>query len=71
MNKFLSFLVNNPVGTAFKVFLGSALGYVLTNIGSWDLPTYVIALAPVILTPVINALNPQDTRYGVGADAGE
>ncbi|CAB4194580.1 hypothetical protein UFOVP1264_35 [uncultured Caudovirales phage] len=66
MNKFLDFLANNPVGSAIKVALGGVLGVALQNIDQFGIPAQIIPILMILVPPVINYLNPADTRYGNG-----
>ena len=67
MNAFLTFLAKNPIGTALKVAVGVVLASVLSNIQDFHLPATAAMAITVLIPPVINWLNPQDTRYGVGS----
>lgn len=66
MNKVLKWLAANPLGTAVKVGIGAAFDWVLENIGSFNFSPVVSAAVIALITVAINALNPQDPRYGVG-----
>jgi hypothetical protein len=63
----LKWLAVHPIGTALKVGLGAALAWVLNNVASLNLNPTETAAVIMAVNVAINALNPQDTRYGVGA----
>ena len=65
--KILNFLAKSPVGTAIKIGLGAALAYIIDNIASFNLTPAVAAGVIAGVTMAINALNPNDSRYGKGA----
>ena len=66
MNKFLKFLAASPFGTSLKVLAGTAVAYGVQKLTTSNINPVLTAIIPVITTPIINALNPADTRYGVG-----
>jgi membrane carboxypeptidase/penicillin-binding protein PbpC len=62
-------LATSPLGGAFKAALGAVLVWFLDNASSLNLPA-VAQVAIVAGIPVlINALNPDDPRYGNAKDA--
>jgi len=66
MNKFLKWLGTSPTAAVLKIALGGLLVIVFDSIDSYNLPAGV-ALAITALIPVIvDALNPQDPRFGRG-----
>lgn len=64
MNKFLHWLAVSPLGGVFKVGAGAALAYVLNNISSFNFSPALTPIVIAVVTVAINALNPQDSRYG-------
>jgi uncharacterized membrane-anchored protein len=57
-------LATSPVGGAFKAATGAMLVWLLDNVASLDLPA-IVQVAIVAAVPVlINAVNPNDPRYG-------
>lgn len=64
MNDFLFWLARSPIASAAKVAAGAVLVWTLDNVT--DLGLHPIAqVAIVAAIPVlINAVNPQDDRYG-------
>ena len=67
MNRFLQMLANSPVGTAIKIGAGAGAVWLLDNIAMLNLSPAVSVLVIALLTIAINALNPQDSRYGNGS----
>lgn len=65
MKKFLKWVATSPFATAVKVGLGAGLSWLIANLGEFNLSPAVTALIITLVTVVINALNPQDSRYGV------
>ena len=68
-----NWLATTPLGSTFKVFLGALVAAVLltwTQEGSisWDhWQTWLIGAIAIAVPPVINWLNPSDSRYGRGS----
>ena len=69
MKKFLKWVATSPLATAVKVGLGAGLSWLIGNIGEFNLSPAVTALIIAVVTVAINALNPQDNRYGVNENA--
>ena len=66
MKSFLKWLATSPTASVLKIAVGGLLVIVFDSVDSLNLPTGV-ALAITALIPVIvDALNPQDPRFGVG-----
>jgi len=63
--------------TLLRVFVGALIGFVLANqLNILDLSwanyaPAVVAAISAVLVAIFNALNPGDTRYGLGAGNGE
>lgn len=63
------------VYTLLRVFFGALIAFVLANQlnifdVSWsNYEGAVVAAASAVLVAVFNALNPGDTRYGIGYEA--
>jgi hypothetical protein len=74
MNGFSNWLATTPLGSAFKVFLAYVFGAALlewTSAGSFvfdNWQVWVIGALAIAIVPIINWLNPNDTRYGRGAE---
>jgi membrane protein DedA with SNARE-associated domain len=79
MQSVWSFLANNPIGAALRVFAGVVLGYFVLDLGadgevsvSADDLNAWIAAGLVVAVPIIIALiNPADTRFGRGSGGSE
>jgi len=73
MSSIGTWLATTPLGSAFKVFLAGLFAAVMltwTSEGqiSWDHWTaWVVGALALAIPPVINWLNPKDTRYGRGS----
>lgn len=70
----MTWLASTPLGTALKTFLAVVLA---AGVGSWATDgaitldawqTWVIAGAVSALPVIVNWLNPDDARYGRGAE---
>lgn len=60
-------LATSPLATALKAAAVAALAWVMANIQSFDLhPILIVAIAAAIPV-VIDSLNSQDKRFGVGS----
>jgi len=66
MTQIFNWLAKHPLGTAFKVGVGAGLAWVLNNAASLNLDPAQTAVVIMIVNVGINALNPQDARYGKG-----
>lgn len=64
INKVLHFIAKSPIGSAFKVGIGSGLVFILDNISSFNLPPLLSATVIAGVNVAINWLNPKDPRYG-------
>lgn len=65
MKKVLKWLANNPLGGGIKIGISASLTWALENIGSFNFNPLTSAIIIAAITVAINALNPQDPRYGV------
>ena len=64
MNEFLLWLARSPIASAAKVAAGAVLVWTLDNVTDLGLHP-VLQVALIAAVPVlINAVNPQDPRYG-------
>jgi hypothetical protein len=70
VKKFLKMIATTPVGTALKIGAGAGAVWLLNNVASLNLSPAVATLVVAGLTIAINYLNPQDPRYGNGANNG-
>jgi hypothetical protein len=76
MNVFLNWLATSPLASALKVGLGFLLTAAVmawTTTGTIDFAawqTWVIGALGVSVPIVVNALNPDDSRYGRAKDPG-
>ena len=59
-----SFINDNPVGVAAKIFAATALAYVVDNIAGFGLPTVLVVALPPALVVLIDWLNGENTRFG-------
>lgn len=75
MQSFQTWLATTPLGAWAKTFAAVVISAAVADwvthgvisLASWQ--TWVIAAAGSIVAPVVNYLNPQDTRYGRGSTA--
>jgi len=67
MKNFLAWLANSPFASAVKVAVGAGLSYVLDNVASFDLPPLALVAITAGVPVLINYLNSEDTRYGMGS----
>ena len=68
MIQFEKWLATSPLASALKIAVAGALSavatYALTS--GWD--PLLVVVGTAVLTPIINYLNPEDTRYGRHAE---
>ena len=51
-------------GSLLKISLGAALGAVLSYVLTADVHPLIVAIGSAVIPILINAVNPQDPRYG-------
>jgi hypothetical protein len=51
-------------GSLVKISLGAALGAVLSYVLTADVHPLIVAIGSAVIPILINAVNPQDPRYG-------
>lgn len=68
LNQFWCWLAHSPLGSAFKAASGAILVYILNNIDQYALDPIVQVGIIAALPVIINAINPEDERYGMGKD---
>ncbi|MGI9135461.1 MAG: hypothetical protein ACR2JS_00135 [Candidatus Nanopelagicales bacterium] len=54
-------------GTATKAIIGAALGALASWLATSDVHPLVMALGAAVIPVLINVLNRDDTRYGMGS----
>ena len=64
MQKFEDWLAVSPIAGTLKIALGAALGALLSWLLTADVHPLIMALAAAVLPIFINAVNPEDPRYG-------
>jgi hypothetical protein len=64
----MSFINDNPVGVAAKIFAATAITYVVDNIADFGLPTVLVVAIPPALVVLIDYLNSQNPRFGRGSN---
>jgi membrane carboxypeptidase/penicillin-binding protein PbpC len=57
-------LATSPVGGAIKAASGAVLVWLLDNVASFNLPAISQVAIVAALPVLINAVNPEDPRYG-------
>jgi len=64
----MSFINDNPVGVAGKIFAATALAYVVDNIAGFGLPTVLVVALPPAIVVLIDFLNGENPRFGKGSE---
>lgn len=64
----MSFINDNPIGVAAKIFAATAITYVVDNIANFGLPTVLVVAIPPALVVLIDYLNKQNPRFGRGSN---
>jgi len=64
MKKFLLWLAHSPTAEAVKIGVGAAAAWLLNNVTSLNLAAEYQALVVAVVTILIDALNPHDSRFG-------
>ena len=60
----MTFINDNPVGVAAKIFAATALAYVVDNIAGFGLPPILVVAVPPALVVLIDFLNGENPRFG-------
>ena len=60
----MSFINDNPIGVAAKIFAATAITYVVDNIADFGLPTVLVVAIPPALVVLVDYLNSQNPRFG-------
>ena len=60
----MTFINDNPVGVAGKIFAATALAYVVDNIAGFGLPPIFVVAVPPALVVLIDFLNGENPRFG-------
>lgn len=60
----MSFINDNPVGVAAKIFVATALTYVVDNIAGFGLPTVLVVALPPAIVVLVDYLNGENHRFG-------
>lgn len=60
----MSFINDNPVGVAAKIFAATALTYVVDNIAGFGLPAVLVVAVPPAIVVLIDYLNGENPRFG-------
>lgn len=64
----MSFINDNPIGVAAKIFAATAITYVVDNIADFGLPTVLVVAIPPALVVLVDYLNKQNPRFGRGSN---
>ena len=67
VNQFLKWVATAKVAMALKVGFGAAVSWVLANVASLNLNPAAVVVVIAVCNVLINALNPQDSKYGIKA----
>lgn len=62
--KFLQWLADSPIASAFKIGSAAALVWVIDNVSSLEIPAVMQVSLVAGIPVIVNWLNPEDTRYG-------
>lgn len=62
----MQWLATSPIASILKITLGAALGGVLSWLATANIGPLWVAVGSAVLPVAINALNPDDPRYGRG-----
>lgn len=68
MNAFYAWLATSPLASALKVGFSAALVWTIDNVASLNLAPVIQVSLVAALPVIINALNPGDSRYGLGKE---
>jgi Na+-transporting methylmalonyl-CoA/oxaloacetate decarboxylase beta subunit len=64
MKKFEEWLAATATGSLVKIAGGAALGALLSYLTTADVHPLIVAIGAAVIPIAINAINPQDPRYG-------
>lgn len=63
----MAFINDHPVGVALKIFIATALTYVVDNIADFGLPPILVVAVPPAIVVLIDWLNGENPRFGRGS----
>ena len=63
----MSFINDHPLGVALKIFIATALTYVVDNIADFGLPPILVVAVPPAIVVLIDWLNGENPRFGRGS----
>lgn len=66
MEKFATWLAQSPVATVLKIAAAAGIGALIDYGSTSSIDPLWVALAAAVGPVIINALNPEDPRYGRG-----
>lgn len=61
---FLAFINDHPVGVALKIFIATALTWVVDNITGFGLPPVLVVAIPPAVVVLIDYINGENARFG-------
>lgn len=64
MEKFWDWLAVSPLASAVKIGAAAAVTFLIDNVANLGLDPAAQAIAIAVLTVALNAVNPEDVRYG-------
>lgn len=63
----MKWLATSPLASMLKILTGAALGGLLSWLMASDVDPLMIAVGAAVIPVLVNWLNPDDPRYGKGA----
>lgn len=61
---FMAFLNDHPVGVALKVFIATALTWLVDNIAGFGLPPVLVVAIPPAVVVLVDYINGENPRFG-------
>lgn len=64
MKRVTTWLATSPIASILKIAVGAALGGVVDYLTTSNVNPIVVAVGAAVIPVAVNAINPDDPRYG-------
>lgn len=64
MNKVCTWLATSPIASVLKIAVGAGLGALADQLATSGISPIWVAVGAAVIPVIVNAINPDDPRYG-------